>query len=66
MTIDRRPEYLASLVHKLRKLPQEAKWVELDGYLTGYSLKSLAERYSALPSPYLAICYINKVYLMAI
>ena len=66
MTIDRKPEYLVSLVHELCKLPQEAEWVELDGYLTGYPLHSLVERYSALPSPYLAIPCINGFYLTAI
>ncbi len=28
MTTDRKPEYLISLVHELRKLPQETEWVE--------------------------------------
>jgi hypothetical protein len=66
MTTDRKLEYLVSLVHGLCKLPQETEWVELDGYLTGYPLESLVERYSELPSPCLAICYINKFYLTAV
>jgi len=66
MTTDHKPEYLVSLVHELCKLPQETEWVESDGHLTGYPLESLVERYSALPSPYLAISYINRLYLTAI
>lgn len=66
MTTDRKPEYLVSLVHELCKLPQETEWVELDGYLTGYPLKSPVERCSALPSPYLTIYCIDRLYLTAI
>lgn len=34
MITDHKPEYLISLVHELRKLPQETEWVEFDSSLT--------------------------------